>query len=98
MNAFVVMFQHGIELVHEAERKAKVAKKPKTMLSKLKAATTMVLSQLRLAASPGPGVARLGFLSGVKDRQQTGADDRGKHAKLRPCVYIFYFPGIRRYA
>lgn len=41
------MFQHGIELVHEAERKAKVAKKPKTMLSKLKAATTKIIQMQR---------------------------------------------------
>ena len=41
------MFQHGIELVHEAERKAKVAKKPKTMLSKLKAATSKIIQMQR---------------------------------------------------
>jgi len=47
LNAFVVLFQHGIELVHDAERRAKVAKKPKTVLSKLKAATTKVIQMQR---------------------------------------------------
>mmetsp|Transcript_30055 Transcript_30055/g.92956 ORF Transcript_30055/g.92956 Transcript_30055/m.92956 type:complete len:948 (+) Transcript_30055:10806-13649(+) len=47
LNAFVVMFQHGIELVHDAERKAKVSKKPKTMLSKLKAATNKIIQMQR---------------------------------------------------
>jgi len=47
LNAFVVLFQHGIDLVHDAERKAKVARKPKTMLSKLKAATSKIIQMQR---------------------------------------------------
>ena len=33
LNAFVVIFQHGIDLVQDAEKKAASSKKPKSMLA-----------------------------------------------------------------
>ena len=47
LNAFVVIFQHGIDLVQEAEKKATQAKKPKSMLARLKAASSKVIQMTR---------------------------------------------------
>jgi dynein heavy chain len=47
LNAFVVIFQHGIDLVQEAEKKAASSKKPKSMLSRLKAASSKVIQMQR---------------------------------------------------
>tara|TARA_B100000530_G_scaffold21827_1_gene14238 strand:- start:358 stop:3093 length:2736 start_codon:yes stop_codon:yes gene_type:complete len=59
------MFLHGIELVHDTERKAKAPKKPKTMLSKLKSVTAKIIQMQRF--NWNEDLLHQSFLAGKQD-------------------------------
>ena len=59
------MFLHGIELVHDTERKAKAPKKPKTMLSKLKSVTAKIIQMQRV--NWNEDLLHQSFLAGKQD-------------------------------